>query len=445
MYWILVTNAFSDFLFSYMCGVFDLFAGDLLFFGHIERMKDQGSESIGLRSVLLVSTLGYFVDVYDLLLFSVVRTKSLTDLGVAEEDLLTTGLYLLNWMLGGMMAGGVFWGVLGDRKGRRTVLFGSILIYSLANLLNAYVTDTGTYTFLRFVAGFGLAGELGAGITLVCEMMRPDRRAYGTLLITAIGLLGAVFAAYIGQNFDWRFAFKLGGYMGLALLFLRMGSSESEIFLKGLENPVAKGNFLDLIFRRSLALRFLKMILLGLPIFYVIGILVTGTPEFAKEFQMKEIPETGTAIMISYTFISMGDILCTYFSQIFKSRKKALALFLWLTLGGIVFHLNFPPETKAAYYFRCALMGTGIGYLSLLVTFLSESFGTNLRASATISAPNFIRGLLPLVVSPLFLMLNGPLDLVPAAVIVGLVCTIVPLILLRYIPEEYGKSMDYME
>lgn len=422
-----------------------LFATDLLFCPDMANMNGQGADLGSLRRVLWVSTLGYFVDVYDLLLFSVVRTQSLLDLGLPEEDLLATGLQLLNWMLGGMMAGGIFWGVLGDKKGRRTVLFGSILIYSLANLLNAYVTDTGTYAFLRFVAGFGLAGELGAGITLVCEMMRPDKRAYGTLLITAIGLLGAVFAAYIGQNYDWRFAFRLGGYMGLALLFLRMGSSESGIFLKSLEAPVAKGNFLDLIFKRSLALRFLKLILVGLPIFFVIGILVTGTPEFARAFQMGEIPETGNAIMISYTFISMGDVLCTYFSQLLKSRKKALTIFLWLTLGAICFHLFIPPESASAYYFRCALMGTGIGYLSLLVTFISESFGTNLRASATISAPNFIRGLLPLVVSPIFLMLKGPLSLVTSAAVVGLICTLVPLVILQFIPEEYGRSLDYNE
>lgn len=181
---------------------------------------------------LLVSTLGYFVDVYDLLLFSVVRSKSLRELGIPEEALLESGLSLLNWMLIGMMAGGVVWGILGDKKGRRSVLFGSILIYSLANFLNAYVTDVGTYKILRLVAGFGLAGELGAGITLVCELMKPDRRAYGTLLITAIGLLGAVFAAYIGQYYDWRFAYKLGGMMGFALLLLRIGSRESTIFEK---------------------------------------------------------------------------------------------------------------------------------------------------------------------------------------------------------------------
>ena len=394
---------------------------------------------------LLVSTLGYFVDVYDLLLFSVVRSKSLRELGIPEEALLESGLSLLNWMLIGMMAGGVVWGILGDKKGRRSVLFGSILIYSLANFLNAYVTDVGTYKILRLVAGFGLAGELGAGITLVCELMKPDRRAYGTLLITAIGLLGAVFAAYIGQYYDWRFAHKLGGMMGFALLLLRIGSRESTIFEKSQDLNISHGNFLQLITRKDLLLRYLKLILLGLPIFFVIGILVTATPEFARAFGMNEIPETGFAIMISYTFISLGDILCTFLSQLLKSRKKALAIFLWISLAGILVFLLFPGQTPLAYYWHCAIMGIGIGYLSLLVTFVSERFGTNLRATATISAPNFIRGLLPVFVAPIFLYIKSQSDLITAGVVMGILCTIIPMILLLWIKEDYGKSMDWVE
>lgn len=394
---------------------------------------------------LLVSTLGYFVDVYDLLLFSVVRSKSLRELDIPEEALLESGLSLLNWMLIGMMAGGVVWGILGDKKGRRSVLFGSILIYSLANFLNAYVTDVGTYKILRLVAGFGLAGELGAGITLVCELMKPDRRAYGTLLITAIGLLGAVFAAYIGQYYDWRFAHKLGGMMGFALLLLRIGSRESTIFEKSQDLNISHGNFLQLITRKDLLLRYLKLILLGLPIFFVIGILVTATPEFARAFGMNEIPETGFAIVISYTFISLGDILCTFLSQLLKSRKKALAIFLWISLAGILVFLLFPGQTPLAYYWHCAIMGIGIGYLSLLVTFVSERFGTNLRATATISAPNFIRGLLPVFIAPIFLYIKSQSDLITAGVVMGILCTIIPMILLLWIKEDYGKSMDWVE
>lgn len=394
---------------------------------------------------LLVSTLGYFVDVYDLLLFSVVRSKSLRELDIPEEALLESGLSLLNWMLIGMMAGGVVWGILGDKKGRRSVLFGSILIYSLANFLNAYVTDVGTYKILRLVAGFGLAGELGAGITLVCELMKPDRRAYGTLLITAIGLLGAVFAAYIGQYYDWRFAYKLGGMMGFALLLLRIGSRESTIFEKSQDLNISHGNFLQLITRKDLLLRYLKLILLGLPIFFVIGILVTATPEFARAFGMNEIPETGFAIVISYTFISLGDILCTFLSQLLKSRKKALAIFLWISLAGILVFLLFPGQTPLAYYWHCAIMGIGIGYLSLLVTFVSERFGTNLRATATISAPNFIRGLLPVFIAPIFLYIKSQSDLITAGVVMGILCTIIPMILLLWIKEDYGKSMDWVE
>ncbi len=398
-----------------------------------------------LMNSLIVSTLGYFVDVYDLLLFSVVRTKSLLELKIPEEALLDTGLSLLNWMLVGMMLGGVVWGILGDKRGRRSVLFGSILIYSMANFLNAYVTDLESYKILRFVAGFGLAGELGAGITLVCELMRPDKRAYGTLLITAIGLLGAVFAAYIGQNYDWRFAYSLGGWMGFSLLLLRFGSRESKIFEQSQHSNISHGNFWKLVTHRDLALRYLKLILIGLPIFFVIGILVTATPEFSRAFGMEQIPETGMAIMISYTFISIGDIFCTLLSQLLKSRKKALAIFLLISMSGILFFLLFPAKTTHGYYLRCAFMGIGIGYLSLLVTFVSERFGTNLRATATISAPNFIRGLLPVFISPLFLWVKTQSDLITAATLLGIFCTLLPLLLLCWIREEYGKTMDWVE
>lgn len=233
--------------------------------------------------------------------------------------------------------------------------------------------------------------------------------------------------------------------MGFALLLLRIGSRESTIFEKSQDLNISHGNFLQLITRKDLLLRYLKLILLGLPIFFVIGILVTATPEFARAFGMNEIPETGFAIMISYTFISLGDILCTFLSQLLKSRKKALAIFLWISLAGILVFLLFPGQTPLAYYWHCAIMGIGIGYLSLLVTFVSERFGTNLRATATISAPNFIRGLLPVFIAPIFLYIKSQSDLITAGVVMGILCTIIPMILLLWIKEDYGKSMDWVE
>ncbi|MBD0277170.1 MAG: MFS transporter [Flavisolibacter sp.] len=394
---------------------------------------------------MVVSALGYFVDLYDLLLFSVVRTKSLLELSIAQEDVLTVGLNLLNWMLIGMMLGGIVWGILGDKKGRLSVLFGSITIYSLANFLNGYIHSIEHYRILRFLSGFGLAGELGAGVTLISEMMQPQRRGYGIMIITAIGMLGASFAAYVGLHYDWRFAFKLGGIMGFLLLALRIRVKESPVFQNTLSKTVSRGNFLKLITKRQLALKYLKLIILGLPIFFVIGILVTATPEFAKAFGMKQMPTAGVAIMITYIFISIGDILCTVISQVLKSRKKAISVFLLITLSGIWFYIFIPAETIFGFYLKCAIMGVGIGYLSILVTYVAEQFGTNYRATATISAPNFIRGLLPLVISPVFLFMKPHLGLLNSAAIVGMACVSIPLITLFSLKEHFGKPLNWTE
>ena len=398
-----------------------------------------------LLPAIIVSALGYFVDLYDLLLFSVVRSTSLADLGVSQENTLNVGLNLLNWMLIGMMSGGIVWGILGDKKGRLSVLFGSIAIYSVGNFLNGYISSVEQYRILRFISGFGLAGELGAGVTLISEMMKPEKRGYGIMLVTAVGMFGAAFAAYIGQNYDWRFAYKMGGIMGFVLLFLRISVKESPVFKRALAKEVNRGNFFKLITNKALVFKFLKLILLGLPIFFVIGILITSTPEFAKEFGLQTLPATGTAVMVTYIFISLGDILCTIVSQLLKSRKKAISIFLFITLFGILFHLFVPVSTVFGYYLKCGIMGIGIGYLSILVTFVAEHFGTNYRATATITAPNFIRGLLPIAIAPAFLLLKPALGLVNSAAIVGIICVLIPVITLLFLEERFGKHLEWTE
>ena len=286
-------------------------------------------ETLLIVSALVVSSLGYFVDLYDLLLFSVIRSKSLESLGIAEKDLLSVGLNLMNWMLAGMLIGGILWGVIADKKGRLKVLFGSIIIYSLANFANAYITTIEQYKIFRFITGFGLAGELGAGITLVCEIMKPKQRGYGTMLIATVGTLGAILASYIGQNFEWRTAYIIGGALGFFLLILRVSVFESGLFKKSLEEKnVQRGNFFQLFTSWKLFVKYFKAVFVGLPIFFVIGVMITATPEFGIAFGMTEIPTAGTAVMITYICISLADILCSSLSQIFKSRKIPLFLFL---------------------------------------------------------------------------------------------------------------------
>lgn len=249
------------------------------------------------RLSVLVAALGYFVDIYDLILFSIVRVSSLTDIGVPADQLLTKGVLLLNMQMAGMLIGGIAWGVLGDKRGRLSVLFGSILMYSVANILNAFVHDVPTYAVLRLLAGIGLAGELGAGITLVSEIMPRETRGYATALVAAVGICGAVVAALVGDFFEWRTAYIVGGVMGIALLLLRIGVHESGMFQQVKAEPHARGRFLQLFATRERATRYLSIIIIGVPIWYVVGILITFSPEFGRAMGFADIPRAGTAVM----------------------------------------------------------------------------------------------------------------------------------------------------
>ena len=181
------------------------------------------------------------VDMYDLFLFSINRVSSLKSLHISGEQLLADGIMLLNLQMAGMLIGGIFWGIMGDKKGRLSVLFGSILIYSIANIGNGFVTTVTQYAVLRFIAGFGLAGELGAGITLVTEILPKERRGYGTTLVATVGIMGALLAYFVSHLFDWRTAYFIGGGLGLILMILRVRVFESGMFMKLKEKNIKTG------------------------------------------------------------------------------------------------------------------------------------------------------------------------------------------------------------
>jgi putative MFS transporter len=401
----------------------------------------------GIRKILpavLVASLGYFVDLYDLLLFSVVRTKSLVELGVPETDTAAVGLNLLNWMLASMMVGGVVWGIVGDRKGRLWVLFGSIIMYSFANFLNAYISTVEQYRLLRIIAGFGLAGELGAGITLITEIMKPEKRSFGTMLISAIGMLGAAFAAYIGTHHDWRSAFQLGGVMGFALLFFRFGMKESAVFKNALENNISNGNMLSLFLNRRLLKKYLGSLLLGLPIYYVVGMLTILAPEFGMALGMVETPGAGIAILLCYISVSIGDILYTSISQTIKSRKKTFVIALVFMLFAILFFLYSRPATTNQFYALYVILGLAAGYWVILITNIAEQFGTNYRATATTTAPNFLRGTL-IPISFIFSLVKPSLGLVNTTAVIGVCLVVIPFIFLYSVEERFGKPVDWIE
>lgn len=394
---------------------------------------------------VLVAALGYFVDIYDLILFSIVRVASLKDLGVPAERLLDEGVLLLNMQMGGMLVGGVLWGILGDKRGRLSVLFGSIVMYSLANIVNGLVASVPQYAVCRFIAGIGLAGELGAGITLVSESMSRESRGYGTTLIATIGILGAVVGALIGDAFPWRTSYFIGGGMGLLLLALRVSVYESSMFSKVKQQATAtRGNFLMLLSSWPRAKRYLSVIIIGIPIWYAVGILITFSPEFGKAFGMSEIPKAGTAVLWCYSGLALGDFGSGMLSQLLKTRKQVVVLFLLMTSISIALYFTAASASLAAFYAVCGVLGFSTGYWAVFVTVASEHFGTNLRATATTSAPNFVRGSVVLLTLS-FQALKPALGIEGSALAVGTVVLIAALLATRELEETYGKDLDFIE
>jgi len=393
---------------------------------------------------VIVAALGYFVDIYDLLLFSIVRIPSLKGLGVPVEELFDKGEFLLRVQMGGLLVGGILWGIMGDKRGRLSVLFGSILLYSLANLANGFVTTVEQYTWLRFIAGIGLAGELGAGITLVAEVLPTRLRGYGTTLVATVGLLGAVLANVIAKNFDWQIAYIIGGVLGLLLLIARISVFESGMFLSLKEQNIDRGNFISLFTRADRFKKFMNCILIGLPIWFTIGILITFSPEFASVLGLPDPIVAGDAVMFSYLGLAAGDMSSGVLSQWFRSRRKIVFVFVLITLGFILMYLYPPIVSKPFFYFSCFCLGFGIGYWALFVTIAAEQFGTNLRSTVATTVPNFIRGtVVPLTLA--FKFLRDGIGVINGAVVVGVVTIIIALLALHALQETFGKDLNYIE
>ncbi|MEQ9415727.1 MAG: MFS transporter [Cyclobacteriaceae bacterium] len=393
---------------------------------------------------VIVAALGYFVDIYDLLLFSIVRIPSLQSMGVAPEALLDEGEFLLQVQMTGLLIGGLIWGIMGDKRGRLSVLFGSILLYSLANIANGFATTVDQYAILRFVAGIGLAGELGAGITLVSEVLPTRLRGYGTALVATVGLFGAVLANFVAKHFDWQTTYFIGGGLGLLLLITRASVFESGLFMKVKEATVQRGNFFMLFTNSARLKRFVGCILIGLPIWYVIGILITFSPEFARALGINGDIVAGDAVMYSYLALAIGEFGSGFISQMVKSRKKIVLIFIFLTLGAIIFYLFLPIKTVAFFYIACGLLGFAIGYWALFVTIAAEQFGTNLRSTVATTVPNFIRGtVVPITLG--FKYLRGEFGIIYGALIVGIITIIIAVIALRSIDETFSRDMNYLE
>jgi putative MFS transporter len=397
---------------------------------------------------VIVAALGYFVDIYDLLLFTIVKKASMLQVGSTDVSLLADSSRVINWQMIGMLLGGVCWGVLADKKGRLSVLFGSIILYSAANFLTAYVHTVDQYALCRFVAGLGLAGELGAGITLVSELLPKEKRGIGTSLVAGIGLLGAV-GAYFTYKLtnDWRLCYRIGGGLGMILLIMRISVVESGMFLQVKEKAVKRGNFLMFFTNAERFRKYLLAILIGLPTWFVIGILVNQSDRFAKFMYGSTSLDSGKSVMFAYVALSIGDIFGGFLCQWLKSRKKGM-LFFYL-LGTVVMLLFFSGfnNSDSVMYFLCAMLGFANGYWAIFVTMGAEQFGTNLRATAATTIPNMVRGVLPLL-NLLFLDLfqkSWGWTLTRSGLVTGILVTVICFVALYFTKETYHKDLNYTE
>jgi MFS family permease len=393
----------------------------------------------------MVAALGYFVDIYDLLLFSIIRIESLKGIGyTSAKDIENYGHLLINTQMIGLLLGGILWGTLGDKKGRLSVLFGSIITYSLANIANGFVQNIEQYAILRFIAGVGLAGELGAGITLVNEIMSKEKRGYGVTVVASVGLLGAVVASLISQEFGWRAAYWIGGGMGVALLLLRVSVAESGLFGQAKQEGVKMGNF-SMIFTNTKRLKiYLSSIICTIPVWYVIGLLVTFCKEFGEVLQMPEIPKPSVAILFAYAGLSVGDMASGIISQWTRSRKKVQYGFISLGAAMSIVYLTSKGIHLEAFYGLCFVLGVFSGYWVISITSVSEHFGTNLRATVTTTVPNFVRGSF-VMVDIAYNLTKDSLGKIESALWVGLVVFVLAIWAVSRLEETFGKDLNFQE
>lgn len=400
---------------------------------------------------VLVAALGYFVDIYDLLLFSIIRIPSLKSFGLNDDQISKDGLLIINVQMIGLLLGGILWGVLGDKKGRLKVLYASIILYSIGNIANGFVQNVDQYAIIRFITGVGLAGELGAGITLVTELLPKEKRGIGTSMVAGIGLTGAVFAFFLKQMFvqpdnsGWRICYFIGGGLGIILLILRVGVLESAMF-KGIQHAkVSKGNFLMLFTNGKRFKKYLLAICIGLPNWYVIGILITFSKEFGAKMNVQGAIDPGKAVMFAYAAISVGDILIGLVSNWLKSRKKALYIFYVLTAIGIIWFFNLQGASATELYVASAFLGFGTGMWAIFVTMAAEQFGTNIRATVATTVPNMVRGSLT-IISVLFTWLQTTTgDYLKAGWITGVVTLAIAILAAVFSEETFHKDLDYLE
>jgi len=394
---------------------------------------------------VLVAAMGYFVDVTDLWLFSNLRVASLRDLGLSDDQVTDTGALLLNSQQIGLLVGSVIWGVMGDRRGRASVMFGSIFLYSVGNILNAFVTSVPQYVALRFITGVGLAGEIGAGITLVCEILPRDKRGIGTTFVTGLGVAGAILAALMGKYLSWRTAFFVGGCLGLGLFFLRVFTHDSGLFERmSEERAIKRGSIKQLVTTPDLLVRFLSCVASGMPIYLTFSIFAVFSPEIAPALGIKESVSISDVMLCVSVGLTLGDVLAGVISQLARRRKGPLIFLVLMNFVAAVTITMGLSRSSLGYLVLVFILGLTSGYWACLITTSAEQFGTNIRATVTTMVPNFVRATaIPITI--LFIQVKKYLSIQNTVLLVTFIVFSAAFWGLSRLRESFHADLDYYE
>jgi MFS transporter, putative metabolite:H+ symporter len=408
--------------------------------------SETGGSAISARVkfTILVAALGYLVDVFDLILYTLLRNQSLTDMGVPAAQLKSVGATLLYWQMSGFIVGGLLWGVIGDKRGRLSTLLGSIVVYSLANIANGFVQDTHTYAVLRFVSGVGLAGEIGAGVALASELLPQRLRGLGTTFISVLGLLGAIFAVLVVDHLGWRSAYWVGGGLGLLLLVMRVSVVESGMFNRLKDSGRSQGDLLKFLSKPALVGRLLLITLVGTPIWFVIGTLVTFTPEISRSMGITTLKGTSQAVLCVYIGLGLGGIVTGLLSQKLQSRKKVIGIWLAMSLVAILVFGRIGGTSATVYIGMIGVLGFSAGYWNMFLQIAAEQFGTNYRSTAAGSAPNLVRGM-TIPMNMAFTALSASMTDIRAATMVGICALLVGTLAWLMMTETFHRDLDFVE
>ncbi len=402
--------------------------------------------------ILLVTSLGNFVDYGDMFMASLVRNDAIVALGIAQtkEAVLAVGLNLESFQAVGFLLGCFTWGIFADKKGRLQVLYISTLVYSLANILNGLLSPEWSHVYYwyggcRLFSGWGLSAEFSVAITLIVEYFSVKKRIIGTMLMTGLGFLGVFLVSWLKfyTHILWNEFFIWGGVAGLVLLVFRFAAQESFMFLNQQTAAIKKGSLMTLLKQKKYSRQFFLTVWLVLPIFLV-QLILKFSPNISQQIN-SEIISIALVLLIYDAFSIFSDILGCYISYLFNNRMRVLKFYLILIFLALLGFAIWPPLTTFSWYWvYVPILGLANGYWGLWGTMIAELFGINVRATATTFIVNLSRSFV-LILSITFKDLDLRYGFSISVIVLTLVTCGLAFWSVFKIPETAHKNLEYVE